>query len=151
MDIGVDGPPAAVVLPCPTCYIYRCFFVRDTLYSLTASMGQASFQEYPGPLIGEHAPSRRINRIFEGSAFFLALRASLISPCLLTKNKISVCLSDLLPVLQREIDQAEDREKALAFHRTNTQFGDFMDKLLLEIAEYRRGGPDEPELVATDP
>lgn len=52
---------------------------------------------------------------------------------------------------QREIDQAEDREKALAFHRTSTQFGEFMDKLLLEIEEYRRGGPDEPELVAADP
>lgn len=52
--------------------------------------------------------------------------------------------------MQREIDQAEGREKALAFHRTSTQFGDFMDKLLLEIAEYRRGGPDEPELVAAE-
>lgn len=52
---------------------------------------------------------------------------------------------------QTEIDQAEDREKALAFHRTSTQFGDFMDKLLLEIEEYRRGGQDEPELVAADP
>ena len=52
--------------------------------------------------------------------------------------------------VQREIDQAEGREKALAFHRTSTQFGDFMDKLLLEIAEYRRGGPDEPELVAAE-
>eukprot|EP00752_Nemacystus_decipiens_P005133 g4657.t1 len=53
--------------------------------------------------------------------------------------------------LLREIDQAEDREKALAFHRTSTQFGEFMDKLLLEIEEYRKGGPDEPELVAADP
>eukprot|EP00903_Cladosiphon_okamuranus_P008696 g8332.t1 len=53
--------------------------------------------------------------------------------------------------LLREIDQAEDREKALAFHRTSTQFGEFMDKLLLEIEEYRRGGADEPDLVAADP
>jgi len=52
---------------------------------------------------------------------------------------------------QKEIDQAEDREKALAFHRTSTQFGGFMDKLLLEIEEYRKGGVDEPELVAADP
>lgn len=52
---------------------------------------------------------------------------------------------------QTEIDQARDREKALAFHRTSTQFGEFMDKLLLEIGEYRKGGVDEPELVAADP
>lgn len=52
---------------------------------------------------------------------------------------------------QTEIDQADDREKALAFHRTSTQFGDFMDKMLLEIEEYRKGGADEPELVAADP
>lgn len=49
-----------------------------------------------------------------------------------------------------EIDGAKDREKALAFHRTNPQFSEFMDKLLLEIQEYRRGGPDEPELVAAE-
>lgn len=52
---------------------------------------------------------------------------------------------------QTEIDQARDREKSLAFHRTSTQFGEFMDKLLLEIGEYRKGGDDEPELVAADP
>lgn len=52
---------------------------------------------------------------------------------------------------QAEIDQAHDPEKALAFHRTNTQFSDFMDKLLLEIEEYRKGGAGEPALVAADP
>lgn len=52
---------------------------------------------------------------------------------------------------QTEIDKAEDREKTLAFHRTNPQFGEFMDKLLLEIEEYRKGGADEPELVAAEP
>ncbi|CAN0099989.1 unnamed protein product [Ectocarpus fasciculatus] len=58
------------------------------------------------------------------------------------------------PKLQKlltEIDQADDREKALAFHRTSTQFGEFMDKMLLEIEEYRMGGTGEPELVAADP
>ncbi|CAM9186315.1 unnamed protein product [Ectocarpus sp. 6 AP-2014] len=58
------------------------------------------------------------------------------------------------PILQKlltEIDQADDREKALAFHRTSTQFGEFMDKMLLEIEEYRKGGTGEPELVAADP
>ena len=39
----------------------------------------------------------------------------------------------------------------MAFHRTNTQFSDFMDKLLLEIGEYRKGVADEPALVAADP
>lgn len=53
--------------------------------------------------------------------------------------------------MQAEIDKAQDPEKALAFHRTNTQFSEFMDKLLLEIEEYRKGGPDEPALVAADP
>ncbi|CAM9211734.1 unnamed protein product [Ectocarpus sp. 12 AP-2014] len=58
------------------------------------------------------------------------------------------------PKLQKlltEIDQADDREKALAFHRTSTQFGEFMDNMLLEIEEYRKGGKGEPELVAADP
>lgn len=52
---------------------------------------------------------------------------------------------------QAEIDQAPDPEKALAFHRTNTQFGGFMDILLLEIDEFRKGGAGEPALVAADP
>lgn len=53
-------------------------------------------------------------------------------------------------VLQLEIDKANDPKKTLAFHRTSTQFGEFMDKLLLEIGEYRKGGSDEPALVAAD-
>lgn len=57
----------------------------------------------------------------------------------------------MLLFVQTEIDQADDREKVLAFHRTSTQFGDFMDKMLLEIEEYRRGGTDEPKFVAADP
>ena len=64
------------------------------------------------------------------------------------------CVSALLSLgipAQTEIDRADDREKSLAFHRTSTQFGGFMDKLLLEIEEYRKGGVDEPELVAADP
>lgn len=56
----------------------------------------------------------------------------------------------LVFVSQKDIDGAEDREASLAFHRTNPQFGEFMDKLLLEIEEYRKGGPDEPELVAAE-
>ncbi|CAN0163561.1 unnamed protein product [Scytosiphon promiscuus] len=56
-----------------------------------------------------------------------------------------------LQALLTEIDQADDREKALAFHRTSSQFGEFMDKMLLEIEEYRKGGNDEPALVAADP
>ena len=61
-----------------------------------------------------------------------------------------VLSASLLAMPQTEIDNADDRQETLAFHRTSKEFGEFMDKLLLEIGEYRKGEQDEPALVAAD-
>ncbi|CAN0077386.1 unnamed protein product [Discosporangium mesarthrocarpum] len=56
-----------------------------------------------------------------------------------------------LQALLIEIDRARDPEKVLCSHRSGQQFGEFVDRLLLEIGEYRKGKAGEPTLVAVRP